>query len=78
MRSMRVLAAVVLVIGAVNWAQAEPIEIKLGHINQPGSLIDIEMPGVRHSGRTRNWAIRPRWWFTMRRNWGTTRTRSTA
>jgi TRAP-type C4-dicarboxylate transport system substrate-binding protein len=26
----------------VSWAQAEPIEIKLGHINQPGSLIDIE------------------------------------
>ena len=42
MRSMRVLAAVVLVIGAVSWARAEPIEIKLGHINQPGSLIDIE------------------------------------
>jgi TRAP-type transport system periplasmic protein len=42
MRSMKVLVAVFMVIGAANWAQAEPMEIKLGHINQPGSLIDIE------------------------------------
>ena len=43
MKSVKIFAIAFLgLFVAVNWAKAEPMEIKLGHINQPGSLIDIE------------------------------------
>ena len=42
MKFTRILLAVVLATGVLKMAHAEPIEIKFGHINQPGSLIDIE------------------------------------
>ena len=43
MKLAKTLAGVFLGFAAlVNVANAEPIEIKFGHINQPGSLIDNE------------------------------------